>query len=84
MNVEMELRRRTWIAALKLAIVISTAGALVAVAVSSIGEVPPVAIVIPVVVVAFVASWVQTGRVQRDRFAGAAGVRTRSWPLPTA
>ncbi len=64
MNVDMELRRRTWIAALKLALVVSTFAAVVAVAASSLGDVPAVAIVVPVVVVAFVASWVQTGRVR--------------------
>lgn len=62
----MELRRRTWTAAVKLAVVLSVVAALVAVAVSRLGDVPHVAIVAPVMVVAFFASWVQTGRVRRS------------------
>jgi len=62
----MELRRRTWIAALKLAIVVSALAAIVAIAVSTAGEVPQVAIVLPVILIAFSASWVQTGRVRRE------------------
>ncbi len=61
----MELDRRTWNAALKLALAISVLATLVAAAVSAAGDVPQVAIVVPVIIVAFVASWVQTGRVQR-------------------
>ncbi len=61
----MELDRRTWNAALKLALAISVLATLVATAVSAAGDVPQVAIVLPVIVVAFVASWIQTGRVQR-------------------
>ena len=67
MHSNVELTRRTWIAAVKLAIVISFLAALVAVVVSSIGDVPAFAIVGPVIVVAFVASWVQTGRVLRSQ-----------------
>ncbi len=84
MNNEMELRRRTWIAALKLALVISTGAALAAIVVSSLGEIPPVAIVLPVIVVAFATSWVQTGRVRRDGFTDAARVPVGSGTVPTA
>lgn len=66
MNAVVELRRRTWIAALKLALAMSALAAVVTVAASATGEVPQVAIVIPVIVVGFVASWVQTGRVRRE------------------
>lgn len=66
MNAPMELRRRTWIAALKLALVLSALAAVIAVAVSAAGEVPQAAVVLPVIVVAFTASWVQTGRVRRE------------------
>ncbi|MGI9645229.1 MAG: hypothetical protein ACR2O6_07970 [Ilumatobacteraceae bacterium] len=62
----MELRRRTWIAALKLAVVISIAAAILAAVISSAGSVNEIAIVLPVIVIAFVASWVQSGRVQRS------------------
>jgi len=60
----MEVSRRTWTAAVKLAVVLSLVAAGLAFAVSRIGEVPQAAIVVPVMVVAFVASWIQTGRVQ--------------------
>ena len=65
MNSHMEISRRTWIAAIKLATVISAVAALIAIGASSVGEVSALALVVPVVVVAFAASWVQTGRVQR-------------------
>ncbi len=64
MKEHMDISRRTWIAAIKLAVVISTIAALVAVAVSTIGHVSDGAIVAVVAVVAFAASWVQTGRVR--------------------
>jgi membrane protein YdbS with pleckstrin-like domain len=67
MNVEVELSRRTWNAAVKLALIISISAAVLAVAISAAGDVPQVAIVLPVIVVAFVASWIQTGRVRRDQ-----------------
>lgn len=66
MNTHVELSRRTWHAAMKLAMAISAVAALVAVGVSSAGDVPQAAIVLPVIVVAFLASWVQTGRVPRS------------------
>ncbi len=62
----MELSRRTWNAAVKLAVIISVTAAMLAVAISTAGDVPQVAIVLPVIVVAFVASWIQTGRVRRE------------------
>ena len=62
----MELSHRTWNAAVKLAVIISITGALLAVAVSAAGDVPQVAVVLPVIIVAFVASWIQTGRVRRE------------------
>lgn len=69
MITSMEINRRTWTAAVKLAVVVSVVAALLAVAVSLLGDVPEAAVVIPVIVVAFVASWVQTGRVRRDAIA---------------
>jgi hypothetical protein len=65
MKETMDIGRRTWIAAIKLAVVISMLAAVAAIVISSIGDVPPIAIVGPVIIVAFIASWVQTGRVQR-------------------
>jgi hypothetical protein len=67
MQVDMELSRRTWAAAIRLALLMSVAAALIAVGVSSVGDVPQAAVVLPVIVVAFTASWVQTGRLRRER-----------------
>lgn len=61
----MEISRRTWTAALKLAVVLSVVAALIAVAASTFADLPQAAIVLPVIVVAFVSSWIQTGRVRR-------------------
>lgn len=65
MNASVELRRRTWVAALRLALIVSVVGAVIAIVASLAGDVAQAAIVIPVIVVGFAASWVQTGRVQR-------------------
>jgi len=65
MNESVELRRRTWVAALKLAMVVSILAALIAIGASMLGDVTQAAIVIPVIVIGFAASWVQTGRMQR-------------------
>lgn len=62
---DMEVSRRTWSAAVRLAVVISVVAALAAVAVTALGDVPQAAIVLPVIVVAFVASWIRTGQVRR-------------------
>lgn len=65
MNDLVELSRHTWTAAIKLAVVISIVAVFVAVVVSAVGDVPQAAIVLPVIVVAFSASWIQTNRVRR-------------------
>ena len=72
----MELSRRTWGAAVRLAVALSIVAALVAMSIHAAGDVPQAASVIPVIVVAFTASWIQTGRVRRD----AAPVRVRHSP----
>lgn len=61
----MEISRRTWTAAVKLAVVVSALAAVFALAVSRLGDVPEAAVVLPVIVVAFVASWIQTERIRR-------------------
>jgi len=61
----MEISRRTWTAAVKLAVVLSVLAAGLAFGVSRVGEVPQAAIVVPVIIVAFVASWIQTERIRR-------------------
>ncbi len=66
MNEDVELSRHTWTAAIRLAVVISIVAGLGAVLASTAGDIPQVAIVLPVIIVAFCASWVQTDRVQRD------------------
>ena len=62
----MELRRQTWFAALQLAAFISVIAVAVVLAVSALGEVPEAALVLPVIVVAFAASWIRTARIRRD------------------
>ncbi len=62
----MELDRHTWYAAIKLAVVISVVAGLAAIAVSAAGDIPQAVIVLPVIVVAFTASWIQTTRVRRE------------------
>ena len=63
MKHDMELRKATWSAALRLAFVVSGLAAIVAVTLSAAGDVSPAVLVSAVMVIGFVASWVQTGRV---------------------
>ena len=65
MKAGMELRKATWGAALRLAFVVSAIAAVAAVTLSEAGEVPRGALIAAVMLVGFVASWVQTGRVAR-------------------
>ena len=51
---------------MKLAVIISITAALLVVTIHPSGSVPQAAIVLPVIVVAFTASWIQTGRVRRQ------------------
>ena len=66
MNELVETNRRSWNDAIKLAVVISIIAGLAAMVASVAGGVPQAAIVLPVIVVAFTASWIQTGRAQRE------------------
>ena len=66
MKEHMEVSRRTWIAAVKMAVVGSIVAALAAITITSIGNVSDTTIVATVAVVAFAVSWVQTGRVRRS------------------
>lgn len=66
MNGSVDIDRRTWNEAVKLAVLISIVAGLAAVVVSAAGSIPQAAIVLPVIVVAFAASWIQTGRVRRE------------------
>lgn len=66
---DMEISRRTWNAAIKLAVVLSALAAVVAFGVSRSGDVPQAAVVLPVIVIAFAASWIQTERIRRSAMA---------------
>ncbi len=61
----MHERRTTYGVAVRLALVFSTVAALTAMALHSIGGVPTSRLLVAVVVIGFVTSWVQTGRVAR-------------------
>lgn len=65
MNNAVELSRRTWNAAVKLAVTMSIVAALIAIALTRTGDVPQAAIVLPMIVIAFTASWIQTDRLAR-------------------
>ena len=66
MNIDVELTRPNWNAAVKLAVLISIVAGFAAVVASAAGDVPQAAIVLPVIVVAFTASWIQTNRLRRE------------------
>lgn len=76
MNGSVDIDRRTWNEAVKLAVLISIFAGLAAVVASAAGSVPQAAIVLPVIVVAFAVSWIQTGRVRREAPAKLVGPRT--------
>jgi hypothetical protein len=66
MNNHVELNQPNWNAAIKLAVLISVVAGFAAAVASAAGDIPQAAIVLPVIVVAFTASWIQTGRVRRQ------------------
>ncbi|MEM8618898.1 MAG: hypothetical protein AAGF73_04170 [Actinomycetota bacterium] len=61
----MELRRQTWARAFRVAVIVSVVAAVAAVMAAAI-DVPQVAIVLTVIIVAFGVSWVSTGRVMQQ------------------
>ena len=63
---DMELNRATWVASVKLAAVASVVAALLAIAASLVSDLPQAAIVLPAIVIGFVASWVQTAHIHRE------------------
>ncbi len=65
-NGRMELRRDVFEAAVKLAVVLSVVAATIALGIGTVGGASRTALVLTVIVVGFVASWVQTGRVSRS------------------
>jgi zinc transporter ZupT len=62
-----ELSQSTWIAAIRLAVVISVVAGLGAIAASTAGDISQTVIVLSVIVIAFTASWIQTNRVRRGQ-----------------
>jgi len=78
-----EIDRQTWNAVLRLALLISIISAFAAIAISAAGEIPQAAIVLPVIVVAFTASWVQTGRAQRRDLPVRSAAQHRRAATPT-
>jgi len=78
MHDSMELIRDTWTAAIRLAVVISIVAVVAAVLASTIADVPQAAIVLPVIVVAFTASWIQTSRDRRAPAPAPAPARLRT------
>jgi hypothetical protein len=62
----MNVRREMYLAAVRLALVLSLGAVILAVAAQSVGELSPARFVSAVAVVGLVASWLVTGRVMRS------------------
>lgn len=62
MIVDVERHPSPWSAAVNLALIVSVIAAIAAVVSTAAGDVPQAAVVLPVILVAFAASWIQTGR----------------------
>jgi hypothetical protein len=62
----MDVRRDMYVAAVRLALVLSLGAVLLAVALQSVGELSTPRFVSAVAVVGFVTSWMITGRVERE------------------
>lgn len=69
----MDLRRSPWSAVIRLALVVSAIAVAVTLALSAFGDVSQTALVIAVIVVAFIVSWIQSGRTHDRDEASAAG-----------
>lgn len=66
----MDIRRATYGAAVRLAMVFSAMAAIVALTLDAMGDVSAAGLVVAVMVVGFTTSWVQTGRIARTVGAG--------------
>jgi hypothetical protein len=62
MNTVMDLRRSHWLAAVRLAVIVSAIAVAVTLALTAFGDVSQTALVIAVIVVGFVVSWIHSGR----------------------
>jgi len=67
MNAHVERRLDAWIAVIELAVVVSAVAAVFAIGMSLAWDASQAAIVIPVIVAGFAASWTMTGRMQPSR-----------------
>jgi hypothetical protein len=67
MNAHVERRLDAWIAVIELAAVVSAVAAVFAIGMSLAWDASQAAIVIPVIVAGFTASWTMTGRMQPSR-----------------
>ncbi len=67
MDTDNDLSRASWNAAVKLAAVISGVSAAIAMTLTTLGGISDSALVLSVIVVGFVASWVQTERIYRGQ-----------------
>lgn len=81
MQGDVELDQRTWNAAIKLAFTASVTAAIFAIGMSTLGDVPHAVIVLPVIVIAFTASWIRTGRVRERAVAPPARTHQRAVPI---
>jgi len=61
----MDVRRATYWAAIRLAIVLSTVATVIALGLDAVGDVSPTALVLTVIAVGFTMSWRRTGRIAR-------------------
>jgi hypothetical protein len=62
---QMNVRREMYVAAVRLALVLSLGAVMLAVGLDALGELSPIRFVGAVAVVGFIASWTITGRVAR-------------------
>jgi len=78
MTIDMEIRRRTWNAAIRLGVLCSMAGVVLVIIASALTTVPQSAVILPMIVAAFVTSWLQTERIRRDVIAAHTAPALRS------
>lgn len=66
MKAVMDLRRSHWLAAVRLAVIVSAIAVAVTLALAAFGDISQTALVIAVIVVGFVVSWIHSGRTTFD------------------
>jgi hypothetical protein len=80
----MDVRRATYWAAIRLAVVFSTVATVVALGLDTVGDVSPTVLVLTVIVVGFTISWRRTGHVASQRVAAQTAHRIARVPIRTA